>query len=630
MTRSLRIVPAVCVAVLALGAAPATAAVTCAYDGGTKVMSVALSANGDVARIDRQGSDIAVHPGPVACGTQPTVTNTDRIVVTDTADEVSQVQIDLSGGAFAPGFTNELGSSDEIEFEVHMSGTGIDALILLGSNGDDNWRLGAGTLGGGVNLNAVSESGPVLANDVDLAYDALEGSDVFQIMPFEGNNRVLAGGGAEFAGPVTTKLLLIGDIGDDALGGGSGSDEIIDGRGDDDLSGGAGDDRFLQGTTLQGTSLGDDTIAGGAGSDEVDYGLGATRVDLRLTGRQDTGAGGRDVLSGIENVETDASNDVVIGDGASNRLSAGSGDDLVVGGAGALDDLVGGPGTDTLSYSNAPAGVSIDLAIGFPTIQVTGGAGRDTIADFENLIGSPFGDLLAGTDGANAITGLGGADAIVARGGNDALAIRDGAGDDARCGAGSDVVTADAPGVDAIAADCESAALDARPDTQIVSGPPGLTRDATPTFGLRTTKAGSTFQCSLDGGPYATCSSPRTLARVADGAHAFRARSRDALGALDLTPAVRVFTTDATRPRITRVRFARSRLRYRLSEKAAVRVQVQRCTVGRCTTVKTLRRKGRKGANRVRIRRRDRALLTATDLAGNRSAIKGLVTRRGG
>jgi Ca2+-binding RTX toxin-like protein len=611
--------------VSAVGATSASAAVSCTYDGGAKSVSVALSAAGDDPAIVREADNIAVIAGVsiVSCGTQPTVTNTDTITVTDGSAGSNRVDIDLSDGPFAPGFTNELGGSDEIEIQVDLGAGNSDELRLLGTSGDDSLRLGSGGLAGGVNLNAGLESGPGAANDADLGYVGLDGDELLSVEAGAGHDRVIANGGAEFVGPPLTNLMLVGGDGDDVLAGGSGFDRIVDGRGNDHLSGGERGDEFFQDI-----SSGDDTFVGNDGTDQVSYSdiAGPTRVDLRLTGRQDTGAGGRDALSGIENAFMGPRDDVLIGDGASNELNGAAGDDLVMGGGGVLDELLGGNGTDTLSYASAPARVSVDLAIVAPAILATGGAGSDRITGFENLVGSPFGDLLAGTDGANAITGLGGADLLVARGGNDALAIRDGADDDTRCGAGSDVVTADVAGVDLLAADCESTAFDVRPDTGIVAGPTGLTRDATPSFGFRTTKAGSTFECSLDDRSYAACSSGRALARVRDGAHTLRVRSRDPLGALDLTPAVRVFSTDATRPRITRVRLAGSSLRYRLSEDARVRIKVQRCAGTRCRTVKSLRRRGRKGANRVRIRGHDRAVLSATDRAGNRSATKRLRT----
>jgi Ca2+-binding RTX toxin-like protein len=99
--------------------------------------------------------------------------------------------------------------------------------------------------------------------------------------------------------------------------------------------------------------------------------------------------------------------------------------DTVEGGAG--DDVInGGDGVDTASYASASAGVTVRLA---PKVQQdTGGAGLDTLGQFENLIGSDFRDGLVGSAGDNALSGGGGADRLIAHAGTDVL--DGGAGDD--------------------------------------------------------------------------------------------------------------------------------------------------------------------------------------------------------
>jgi hypothetical protein len=84
------------------------------------------------------------------------------------------------------------------------------------------------------------------------------------------------------------------------------------------------------------------------------------------------------------------------------------------------------------------------------------------------------------------------------------------------------------------------------PTASITSGPSqgGVTSDSTPTFGFASTEHGSTFECRVDGGSFKICSSPYTLAPLADGAHTFRVRAIDAPGNVSAVVS-RSFTVDA-------------------------------------------------------------------------------------
>ena len=113
-------------------------------------------------------------------------------------------------------------------------------------------------------------------------------------------------------------------------------------------------------------------------------------------------------------------------------------------------------------------------------------------------------------------------------------------------------MVADVEGVDTITADCETPEFDFRPDTRITSGPPSLSRTATPSFTFVSDKSGPTFECSLDGAGFSPCTSPHTLAPVSDGAHVFAVRARDMLGARDLSPATAGFSVDTSKPAATR------------------------------------------------------------------------------
>src|SRR6266511_1697258 len=88
------------------------------------------------------------------------------------------------------------------------------------------------------------------------------------------------------------------------------------------------------------------------------------------------------------------------------------------------------------------------------------------------------------------------------------------------------------------------------PETTIASGPANgsTTNDRTPAFGFSSSEAGSSFECKVDGGSFAACSSPNTTAALADGAHTFKVRATDHAGNTDPTPASRSFTVDTHAP----------------------------------------------------------------------------------
>jgi hypothetical protein len=80
------------------------------------------------------------------------------------------------------------------------------------------------------------------------------------------------------------------------------------------------------------------------------------------------------------------------------------------------------------------------------------------------------------------------------------------------------------------------------PDTTIHTGPSGTMAAQNASFTFGATEAGSTFECSLDGAPFASCFSPRSYSGLAPGAHTFEVRAVDAAGNRDLSPAHRSWT----------------------------------------------------------------------------------------
>jgi hypothetical protein len=75
------------------------------------------------------------------------------------------------------------------------------------------------------------------------------------------------------------------------------------------------------------------------------------------------------------------------------------------------------------------------------------------------------------------------------------------------------------------------------PETTITSGPKAKTTAKIATFEFTSSQTGSTFECSLDGSPFAACSSPHDVLAKKSGSHNFQVRARDAAGNVDQTEA---------------------------------------------------------------------------------------------
>ncbi|MGE0643953.1 MAG: calcium-binding protein [Nitrospira sp.] len=152
--------------------------------------------------------------------------------------------------------------------------------------------------------------------------------------------------------------VLSGLEGDDAVNGGTGNDLLFGGDGNDLLDGNSGDD----------------VLNGGAGIDVVNYESVAAgvRVNLALTGAQNTVGAGIDTFSQVENVTGSSFNDTLIGNAGNNSLYGGNGNDVLTGGSG-KDQLNGGAGNDRFDYN----GVSESL-VGTNRDVITGFAGAGT------------------------------------------------------------------------------------------------------------------------------------------------------------------------------------------------------------------------------------------------------------
>jgi Ca2+-binding RTX toxin-like protein len=131
------------------------------------------------------------------------------------------------------------------------------------------------------------------------------------------------------------------------------------------------------------------------------------------------------IINGTNNAETltgSTADDEIIGLGGNDSLIGGGGGDTLNGGAG-NDTLVGDPGSTLYgdvfaSYAGAVSAVNVHLGTGI----VSGGDGSDVLINVSSVIGSDFGDTLAGNSGLNFFLGGLGNDTIIGNGFNAAPA----------------------------------------------------------------------------------------------------------------------------------------------------------------------------------------------------------------
>jgi Bacterial Ig domain len=86
------------------------------------------------------------------------------------------------------------------------------------------------------------------------------------------------------------------------------------------------------------------------------------------------------------------------------------------------------------------------------------------------------------------------------------------------------------------------------PDTRITSAPAASTTETSARFAFDSTLVGSRYECRLDGGAWADCSSPKTYLGLSRSRHVFEVRATDFLGDTDRTPARHEWTIESSGP----------------------------------------------------------------------------------
>ncbi|MEZ5960999.1 MAG: calcium-binding protein [Hyphomonadaceae bacterium] len=260
--------------------------------------------------------------------------------------------------------------------------------------------------------------------------------------------------------------VLEGGLGDDTLIGGDGADTASYAHAsggvtvnlDTGQSGGAdGADDLFSIENVMGSNF-NDVLVGSSAINTVSYAAATGGVIVSLATQSSSGGGGEDTITGFENVIGSAFNDVIAGDAGSNLLDGGLGVDLAsysaasgaivadlylgtVTGAGADilysiegvvgsafadtllgtsgnnifegdqgDDIIDGRGgLDIVVYSNASAGMIVDLS----AQSASGADGSDTFVDIEGVRGSAYDDVITVSIAPNVIEAGGGDDLVI-------------------------------------------------------------------------------------------------------------------------------------------------------------------------------------------------------------------------
>ncbi|MCB1985921.1 MAG: M10 family metallopeptidase C-terminal domain-containing protein [Burkholderiales bacterium] len=243
---------------------------------------------------------------------------------------------------------------------------------------------------------------------------------------------------------------LIGNVLGNRLHGKGGDDYIYGEGGNDLIDGGSGNDMISGGP-------GRDYLNGGRGNDTVSYsyGGGGWLVDLNTESASSISGPTVERVINFENIIGSKGSDKLFGDNNDNRITGGDGNDLIVGregnddlyGAKGNDTISGGPGKDSMNggsgqdvvdYSYSNSGWIIDLRDEHAKLLNSNGINglglgnslndntRESIKNFEDVIGSQGDDRIYGDAGENVLKGKSGDDFISGGPGTDYLDGGDG------------------------------------------------------------------------------------------------------------------------------------------------------------------------------------------------------------
>jgi len=298
-----------------------------------------------------------------------------------------------------------LGSYDNDSLD---GGAGNDSLD--GGKGDDTMAGGTGD-----DTYVVNSAADVVTENDDEGSDTVLSSVDFDLSVIGAHveNLTLTGGAIEGTGDGENNVLT----------GNSKSNVLSGGSGDDNIDGGSGNDILMGG-------LGNDSLEGGKGTDMASYADagGPLNVDLSMAGAQNTGAGGTDILSGIEGVTGGDFDDTLTGNDSANTLEGRAGNDTLDGGLGS-DKMFGGAGDDLFKVNSSYDKIYEEDSEGVDSVESS--ASHTLSANVEHLTltgtgnvkgtGNDEDNAITGNDGKNNLSGSNGADTLDGGLGNDTL-----------------------------------------------------------------------------------------------------------------------------------------------------------------------------------------------------------------
>ncbi|HYO09285.1 MAG TPA: FG-GAP-like repeat-containing protein [Tepidisphaeraceae bacterium] len=237
-----------------------------------------------------------------------------------TGDFTGDGVADIVSTNYDTGTLNLLANTvDEVAIEsgiiTVIGGPGVDTVTLTSS--------GANLV---VNRNGTPESFP-MADVTRVVIRSFESNDVLD------------------ASAVAVPMLVDAGAGDDRISGSTGGDTVDGGIGNDNVWANDGNDKAVGGD-------GDDTLSGGANKDTVDGGTGNDRLNGNGGNDRLFGVAGRDRVYGYDGndyLDGGSSNDRLDGGGGADTLLGNAGNDRFITNDGAVDQLFGGKGTDTLA-----------------------------------------------------------------------------------------------------------------------------------------------------------------------------------------------------------------------------------------------------------------------------------------